>query len=69
MRRAKPEPPHPDAVRKMVAAVVALSEDPGATNVERYLAASRALEDSRPQRVRRRRSKRETPAYGADLAA
>jgi hypothetical protein len=69
MRRAKPEPPHPDAVRKMVAAVVALSEDPGPKNVGRYLAASRALEDSRPQRVRRRRSKRETPAYGADLAA
>jgi hypothetical protein len=53
----------------MVAAVVALSDDPGPTNVERYLTASRELEDSRPKLVGRRRSKRETPAYGADLAA
>jgi hypothetical protein len=70
MRRAKVEPAHPDAVRKLVAAVVALSDDPGPLNVERYLAASQALEDSRPKRVRRRRTRSNPkPAYQNDLAA
>jgi hypothetical protein len=38
------------AIREMVDAVVALSEDPRPANVARYLAASRALEDSRLER-------------------
>jgi hypothetical protein len=33
--------------RRFVDAVVALSDDPKQTNVERYLEASRALEESR----------------------
>jgi hypothetical protein len=72
MRRARPEPAHPDAVRKLVAAVVALSDDPGPVNVERYLAASRALEESRPKRARRARTKtapRTLQETRSDLAA
>jgi hypothetical protein len=39
---------HLDGLRQMfVEAVLALSDDPRSENVERYLAASRALEDSR----------------------
>ena len=47
MTPARLEPPSPAATRQLVDAVVALSEDPGPDNLERYLAASRALEDSR----------------------
>src|SRR2546423_861797 len=54
MPRARPAPPHPSAVRDLVEAVQALSDDPGPGNVERYLAASRALEESRPAPVRGR---------------
>jgi hypothetical protein len=49
------------AFRQFVAAVLALSDDPGPANLERYLAASRALEGPNPQRVRRRnRVRKET---------
>jgi hypothetical protein len=47
MTEARLEPPAPTAVRRLVDAVVAFCEDPGPDNLERYLAASRALEDSR----------------------
>jgi hypothetical protein len=46
MRRPVLPPPQPDAIRRLVDAVVALSDDPKRANVERYLAASRALESS-----------------------
>jgi hypothetical protein len=39
--------PKPSAVRAFVDAVLALSDDPQPANVERYLVASHALEDSR----------------------
>jgi hypothetical protein len=39
--------PELSAVRRFVEAVLALSDDPRPDNVERYLVASRALEDSR----------------------
>ena len=42
--------PEPSAVRRFVAAVLAVSEDPQPENVERYLAASRVLEDARSNR-------------------
>ena len=42
--------PEPSAVRRFVEAVLALSDDPRPDNVERYLVASRALEDSRSRR-------------------
>jgi hypothetical protein len=38
------------AFREFVEAVHAFSDDPGPFNLERYLAASRALEDSRSKR-------------------
>lgn len=38
------------AVRQFVAAVLAFSDDPGPPNLERYLEASRALEESRRAR-------------------
>jgi hypothetical protein len=41
------EVPEPSAVRRLVEAVLALSDNPRPENVERYLAASRALEGSR----------------------
>jgi hypothetical protein len=51
MTETRLEPPAPTAVRQLVDAVVAFCEDPGPDNLERYLAASRALEDSRLQRA------------------
>ena len=47
MTETRLEPAAPRAIRQLVDAVVALCEDPGPDNLERYLAASRALEDSR----------------------
>jgi hypothetical protein len=41
------EVPEPSAIRWFVEAVLALSDDPQPENVERYLVASTALEDSR----------------------
>ena len=41
------DPTERDAVRELIDAVHALSEDPRRANVDRYLAASRALEDVR----------------------
>jgi hypothetical protein len=43
------------ALRRFVDAVLALSDDPQPENVERYLVASRALEDSRSRRKPRPR--------------
>jgi hypothetical protein len=53
MTRRRPlPPPQPAAIRHFVEAVCALSEEPGRTNVARYLAASQALDDSRvPQKT------------------
>jgi hypothetical protein len=42
--------PQASAVRRFVGAVLALSDDPRPENVERYLVASGALEDSRSRR-------------------
>jgi hypothetical protein len=36
-----------DALRQFVEAVVAFSDEPGPANLERYLAASRSLEEAR----------------------
>ena len=36
-----------DALRQFVVAVVAFSDEPGPVNLERYLAASRSLEEAR----------------------
>jgi hypothetical protein len=41
------EVPKTSAMRRFVDAVVALSDDPRPDNIERYLVASRALEDFR----------------------
>ena len=46
MRRAHPATPESSALRRFVGAVQALSQDPAPLNVERYLFASRALEES-----------------------
>jgi hypothetical protein len=43
-------PPKPSAVSALVEAVRVLSDDPQPDNVERYLVASRALEDSRSRK-------------------
>jgi hypothetical protein len=45
-------PPKPPAVRAFVDAVLALSDDPAPGNVERYLIASRALDDARSTTAR-----------------
>jgi hypothetical protein len=42
-------PPERSAFRQFADAVVDFSDDPGPENLERYLAASRALEESRAQ--------------------
>lgn len=47
MTRARPAPAERIAFRQFADGVLALSHDPGPTNLERYLAASRALEESR----------------------
>jgi hypothetical protein len=44
---ARPLPGERSAHRQFVDAVVAFSDDPGPENLERYLAASRLLEESR----------------------
>jgi hypothetical protein len=54
MPRNQPAPPKPAALQSFVEAVVALSDDPGPDNLQRYLAASRELEESRPTRERAR---------------
>jgi hypothetical protein len=53
MRPVDLPPPNPRALRRFVAAVLAVSEDPKPANVQRYLAASRALEESRLTRKTR----------------
>jgi hypothetical protein len=52
MLRRIAEEGHAD-VRAFVEAVLALVDDPHPDNVERYLVASQALEDSRPSRTPR----------------
>jgi len=47
MTRARPAPAERIAFQQFADGVLAFSHDPGPTNLERYLAASRALEDSR----------------------
>jgi hypothetical protein len=47
-------------LRQFVDAVVALSEDPEPANVERYLEASRALEESRRSRQQRPQARTKT---------
>jgi hypothetical protein len=44
-------PPARTPIQELMDAVLALSDDPRPANVERYLAASRALEDSKPSRA------------------
>jgi hypothetical protein len=43
-----------DAVRDFVDAVLALSDDPGPTNLQHYLAVSQKLEESRRRPAQRR---------------
>jgi hypothetical protein len=50
MRRADFAAPEPSTVRRFVEAVLTLSDNPRQENVERYLVASRALEDSRTRK-------------------
>lgn len=49
-------PPAPNPIRQFAEAVHTLSDDPRPVNVERYLEASRALEDSKLSRPERDRS-------------
>jgi hypothetical protein len=51
MTRAGLAPSERNAIRKFVDAVRALSDDPGPANLERYLAASLELEESRRPRA------------------
>jgi hypothetical protein len=44
---AQPATADRDALQQFVDAVVAFSEEPGQANLERYLAASRSLEEAR----------------------
>jgi hypothetical protein len=53
----------PTVVYEFVEAVLALSDDPGHANLQRYLAASQELEESRrPQDERRARGRGRRPA-------
>jgi hypothetical protein len=52
---------HEAAVEHFVDAVVAFSDDPGPANLERYLEASRSLEDSRGRGQERRKRFAGTP--------
>jgi hypothetical protein len=64
MTRTELGPSQRNAVREFVDAVLALSDDPGPANLQRYLAVSRELEESRrpresaAQEVRARRRDR-----------
>lgn len=63
---------HEAAVEHFVAAVVAFSEDPGPANLERYLRASRSLEESRSGNVSQRKRVVGAPrrvAHGGAAAA
>jgi hypothetical protein len=53
------------AFRQFVDAVLAFSDDPGPANLERYLAASRSLEESR----RARQTRLQPHRLGEQLAA
>jgi len=50
----QPDSPERKAFRDFREAVVAFSDDPGPFNLERYLAASRALEESKGRPIVRR---------------
>jgi hypothetical protein len=56
---------HEAAVEHFVAAVVAFSEDPGPANLERYLRASRSLEESRSGNVSQRNVSQRKRVAGA----
>lgn len=58
MTRGRPAPLEHAAIGAFMDAVRDLSEDPRPANVERYLAASVALEESRIVRVKSRRARR-----------
>jgi hypothetical protein len=57
VRRAPLAPATRRAFRQFVDAVLALSDDPEPANVERYLEASRTLDESRGPRQTMRRSR------------
>jgi hypothetical protein len=66
MTRARPaSSAEQTAFRQFIEAVVALSEDPEPANVERYLAASRELEESQRSRQTPPRARRRTRGAGA----
>jgi hypothetical protein len=56
------------AQRFFADAVLAFSDDPGPANLERYLAASRALEESRRARRKRQRGRPRIGGAGAAVA-
>jgi len=58
MTRGRPQAPEQGALEQFVDAVLTLSEDPGSANIERYLAASRELDESRRSRESPTRSAR-----------
>jgi hypothetical protein len=60
MTRDRLAPAEQGAFRQFVDAVLALSDDPEPANVERYLEASRALEESRHARKARPRTRART---------
>lgn len=60
---------HEGAVERFVEAVVAFSDDPGPANLERYLRASRSLEDSRSRTVSERKRVTGAPSRVAQRGA
>jgi hypothetical protein len=56
MTRAQLTRAERSAFRQFVDALIAFSDDPGPANLERYLAASRSLEESRRSRQTRRQA-------------
>ncbi len=57
------------AVERFVDAVVAFSDDPGPANLERYLEASRSLEESRRPSLNRRKPGAAAPRMVAQRSA
>ena len=57
MTRTRAATAERDSFREFVNAVLALSDDPEPTNVERYLEASRALEETQRSRQTRPRAR------------
>jgi hypothetical protein len=65
MNTVRLAPPARTPIEQLLDAVLALSDDPRPANVERYLAASRTLEDSKPSRSGQRRRTRRTTQRAA----